>query len=119
MAIKAISTIKPDWYTPQCEEGEDEPTRFKLKPLDGTQYLDVMSEVTTSLDGDIQVTGRGLKLAAKWGVVGWENFSDPETGKEIKYSAVNVPRVPPVILSELVGVILERSELGEDQTKNS
>lgn len=119
MAIKATSVIKPDWYTPEDEKEEESPTRFKLKPLDGIQYMDVMSEVAKNLDGDIQITGRGLKLVVKWGVVGWENFVDPDTGKEIKYSPHNMQRVPPLVLSELVSEILERSEIGEDQTKNS
>ena len=121
MAITAISAIKADWYTPESERDEEETkrTRFKLQPLDGTQYLDVMAQVNTTPNGDIQMSGYGLRMAAKWGVVGWENFADPETGKEMKFNAFTVARIPPVILKELVSEIMDRSELGEIQVKNS
>ena len=107
MAINAITKIAADWYTPESEREEENPTRFKIQPLNGLQHMEVLNDLYKS----------GPFNALRYGLVGWENFSD-ENGKEIKFSAKNIERIPPLLLSELSTEIVNRSELGEDATKN-
>jgi hypothetical protein len=118
MPITAISNLTPEWYTPECEKGVDDPTRFKLKPLDGKEYMEIMSEFRREESGEFTISSRGLHAALKYGLVGWENFMDSH-GKDVKYSPHNLGKVPPIILQELAGEIINRSELGETERKNS
>jgi hypothetical protein len=117
MAITAIDNLSPSWYTPDCEKDEDVPTRFNLRPLDGLEYMEVISEVTKHDSGDFAITSKGMQKAIRSGVVGWENFKG-STGKDIKFSPHNLNKVPPLILQELAGEIIERSELGAEAEKN-
>lgn len=117
MAITAISKLTAEDYIAQSDREDESPTRFRLRPLNGLQYMEVISELSRGDDGQLRISGKGMKLALQYGLVGWSNFRDSD-GKEIKFNPVNVEKIPPVILSELAGEIINRSEIGEDERKN-
>ena len=117
MAITAISRLTTKDYVTEGDKDSDDQTVFKLKPLNGLQYMDVIAELRTDENGEAGLTGKGLGLAIKYGLAGWENFND-EDEKELKFNKLNVSKVPPIVLTELAGEIINRSEAGGEERKN-
>lgn len=115
MAIQALRGVVAEWYTPSSEEGEEKPTRFKLKPLTPPQMESVME---LSAGSGISIPLKNYGEVLKMGVVDWENFDDPETGMPIKASFSNHHRIPSTIRIELGAEIISRSSLSGDQEKN-
>jgi len=118
MSITAISGLTVQDYICAADKESDEPTTFKLKPLSGMHYMEIMAEVTDSGNGEQRISGNGLRLAIKHGLTGWDNFPD-DNGKDLKFNSMNLQKIPPVELAELAGQILSISEVSGAQTKNS
>lgn len=118
MAITLQTKITPQWYTIESEVEEDQPAKFKIKPLDGEQYMEIFAEGEMTRNGDLKLTGLGLKMAVRHGVVGWENIFD-ESGKVLKFSTHNLKKLPMEILSELASEVVNRSSPDEVESKNS
>ncbi len=117
MAIKALPKFIPEWFTPEGQEEESTPTRFKLQGLTGPQLLEVQAESSQSGGGMIMITGRGLNMAVNFGLKDWENFTDAD-GVELPCTRGNIRRIPMEILSELSSKILDISSVSEDERKN-
>ena len=117
MAITAISNLAPFDYVPELDRDSESPTTFKLKPLNGMQYMEVISELKSD-GGETRLSGKGMHLAINHGLVGWDNFSD-DNGKAVKFNPANINKIPPIVLAELAGEIVSKSELGVTETKNS
>lgn len=118
MAITAITNLAPFDYVPESDRDSESPTTFKLTPLNGMQYMEVISEITTDTNGDSRLSGTGMNRAIKYGLTGWENFPD-ENGKAVKFNPIAIRKIPPVILAELAREIVSKSELGVSEQKNS
>jgi hypothetical protein len=110
MAITAIKGIAPDWFEPE-QTGEN-PTRFKLKPLNGLNYLELLA----GLDGQ-KLTARSIDAALQYGLVAWENFKDFD-GNEIEHSVRNFERIPPMTINAIVNEIMNISQLSGEERKN-
>ncbi len=117
MTITAFSGLAPEKYIPRSEREEDSPAEFTLKPLNGLEYMEVIGQLINDEDLGWQITGRGLRIAISYGVIGWTEFNDAD-GKEIKFSKNNVKLLPSVILGELADKIINISEIGEAERKN-
>lgn len=78
MAIKALNPFAPAWYTPRAELGSPNPTRFKIRGLDGTEQGYLVPELTIDpvLRTISGMTGKGLELALAYGLLDWENFAN-------------------------------------------
>lgn len=116
MALTATPKLKSDWFIPESERESDNPTRFKYKPLDSEQFNEVLLHVSKDSD---TITGKGMNLAVHYGLQDWENFLDPDTGKELKFSRMNMKRIPNSIFLDLANTIIKASDLEEDEEKNS
>lgn len=117
MTITALSGLVEQEYIPEDDKDSENPTVFRLKPLNGMQYMEVMSEVKRVGDF-LRVSGDGLKLAIKYGLVGWKDFYD-ENGKDVKFNPHTVLRVPSDVLAELADKIISISRLEGTEIKNS
>lgn len=115
MALNAISKVAPEWYLPESQKEEDEPARIKVRPLTSPQLEEVFEQTENGID----VPMRNYRLVLKYGIVDWENVNDPDTGKALKCTPMNHGRLPVEERIELVGVIIERSQMTEDDRKNS
>jgi len=115
MAIVPTEKMAPAMYTPPDQEGNPDPTRFRLKPLDGMEYLEVMPHIVVK-DGFINYDGEGMVKLIRFGLVGWENFRDD--GEEIPFSPFNVRRLTPLRLQGIAREIANRSQLTEDEAGN-
>lgn len=111
MAITLSNKVAPEQYTPIREKDSENPTTFKLKPLDGFEYLEVIGHA--SADGG-KLTSEGIKLCLKYGLQDATNLQDGKT-KKVK---LDPKRLDPLLLAELAGRIMDISHIGEDERKN-
>lgn len=118
MTIIANDIITTSWYTPKSEEGQSSPTRFKIKPLDGSKALEVRSDTTVNEDGQVLLTGHALNTSVKYGLVGWENFVDSD-GNNIDYTPYAIDKLSASMLEELAGVIIGKTSFTGQARKNS
>jgi hypothetical protein len=117
MTIKALNPLVPFWYTPPEEEGAPNPTRFKLRGLDGTEQGYVMPEltidaVTRTITG---MSGRGLELALAYGLVDWENFENK--AGPVAFSPGNFRLMPIELRVALAMKILTSSYVQAEEKK--
>jgi len=124
MPINAIGELITRKYTPDSEldnDGNpvDGATTFDIRPLSGVDYNRVIAhQKYDPVEQTVSTTGDGVMLALSHGLVGWDGLIDPVTGLSLKYNHVNLNRLPPVIIRELAGKIIEISELGTEAAKN-
>ena len=106
----ALPLITQAPYVSGLEEDkpDNEKTTWTLEPLNGLQVMQTTSNVFATDYHSILMLG--LK--------GWQNFTDGD-GKEIPFSAENIKRIPAPYLQDIAIEILNRSELKDEQIKNS
>ena len=110
MAIKSQPSLAPWWYTPEQDEGE-KMTRFKIKPLNGLEKLDIAGELGSNRFSSAQ------KVALRLGLVDWENLDDPN-GQPVDFKPENFQLLGVDLLADLAQVIIKGTVLSEEQTKN-
>lgn len=118
MAIRALKGLVPEWYTPESEAEETSPAQFKLQPLNGMQYLEVMSNGVVTPDGMFRANHSGRELLLKFGLKDWKNVEDHD-GAPLQFTPANFDYLPPEILTELGNKILTDSTLAGDARKKS
>lgn len=122
MAITACNPLAAFWYTPESEADEENPTRFKIRGLNGDELAQVAPDVNVDMPGDqISIGHKAMRLCLGYGLQGWENFKD-DKGEDVRFyqnSAKNMAMLPYNIQIELAGVIFDSSNLDEEEVKNS
>ena len=118
MALHLQKKVASSWYVLSNQDGEEQPAKIKIKPLDGEQYMEVFTESEQTRGGDLKLTGLGLKMTLRYGVIGWDNIFD-ENGKVLKFSPHNMKKLPMEVLAEVSSEIINISSPDEDETKNS
>lgn len=117
MAIKAINPMEPEWYTPQSEEGQENPTRFRLRGMDGDAMGYIAPEFVIDDHGRVKnLTGKGIALALNYGLVDWENLSNDKG--QVKFNRSNFRLLPYDLRAELASQIIILSAPSEDERKN-
>lgn len=117
MAIKALNPFAPFWYVPRAEQGRENPTRFKIRGLDGAEFGYITPELTVdpALRSVVQVSGKGVDLALQSGLVDWENFSN-DAGP-VAFAVANFGLVPYEVRGELFWKILAASQVQAEEKK--
>lgn len=110
MSIKVKTGLVSWWFTPKQEEG-DQVTRFKLKPLTGSQNLDISAELSAGRISAAQ------KIAIRYGLQDWENLVD-QNDQVVDYSKENIDLLGADILAMLANAILNHSQMDDEQRKN-
>ena len=118
MALYALGTMRAEFFTPESQKDDDNPTRFKIKGVDGANINTVM-EGATFRDDMLFLSASGIRAALKFGLVDWENMLDPETESEIKFKQGKIRLIPWKEQQEIASEIVDRSNLMGEQTKNS
>lgn len=111
MAIKLLNKITPYWYTPESEQSEAKPTRYKMKPL---PQLTLFQARDLIRDGKME---ESLTLVITNSLIDWENQLD-EDGNPVAFDLSEVINLPAEILEELGGNSMNLSELSETERKN-
>lgn len=119
MAIKALNPFAAFWYTPRVEDGAPNPTRFKIRGLDGTEqgYLVPELEFDTTARMIKGMTGRGLELALGYGLVDWENFANDRG--PVAFVPANFGMLDYALRVELAMQILTASYVQPEEKKTS
>lgn len=113
MAIKPLQGITPEWFTPKSEEDSENPTRFRIKPLNSEQLDYVMEGAAMGQNGDVvDISARGKTYALRHGLLEWENF-------DCKFSHANFSKLPWPVRTEIAWKIVEISFMPEEAAKNS
>jgi hypothetical protein len=115
MAIKALTGLVPEWYTPSSEKEADNPARFKLKPLDSMQVVEIQN-YHDEVKGAVKA--EGLYRAFELSLVDWENVFDSQD-RRLKPTRNNIKAIPVEIIAECGAHAITMSYLTEDDEKNS
>lgn len=114
MSITANTGLVPEWFTPESEKGEDDAARFKLKPLDSKQMVEIQTYLTA--EGG-SIGAEGLYRAFEISLLEWENINDGQ-GRPLKSTRTNIKVIPIEIIAECGAHAISISFLTEDETKN-
>lgn len=125
MSIKALNTFSSFWYTPKeedeestQEEGDILQVEFQVCGLNGEQMAHVGPGISVNGD-DVSINYNSLRALIGFGLKGWRNFeNDSGPVKFHKNPAKNMAAMPYELQLELAGVILEASNVGEEERKN-
>jgi len=105
--VQAIKPVIEEEYICRSDCESASPTTFKIKALNGLEFLDAVSGYEVDY----------VKLI-EHGLIGWDNFND-ESGKPISFNKITKAQVPPLVLREIAEKIYGISELMEPERKNS
>ncbi len=113
MAIRAMTGLVPEWFTPEDEKEASEPARFKIKPLDQKQLI----EIQNHRRDDASISPDGLYRSFELSVVDWENVND-QNDKPLKCTRNNFKHIPIEIIAEVGAQAISVSFINEDDEKN-
>ena len=118
MAKKKVSKkLTGDWFTPeQPGVAEASQKSYKWRPMDGLQAMEVLAECRM-VDGDLMPTGTALRLAIGYGLIGWKNYVDDD-GDALSFNRGLVGTIPANHLSQVAMVIINHSNITDDEAKN-
>jgi len=116
--LKALNPLTPDWFTPKAEEGKDNPTRFRIRPLSGVESMDL--ELYKDVEGNTRITGRSARTILRHGLIGWENFGTDAERVDFKPGNPdeNIDRLAQEIADDVVAEIFRRTVMMEAERKN-
>jgi len=106
---KATKKLLEQLYTPPHRAEEDDPPKYRIRPLDSMEALELSPEVEMK-DGSMVYTGKGLVIAVKYGLVG---------GEDNDYSQADKRKLPPFDLNVIAGEIINITNWSGDDAKNS
>ena len=113
MSITALTGLVPEWFTPDSEKEKDDAARFKVKPLDSKQMVEIQMFHRDS--GGI--SPEGLYRAMEISILEWENVLGVNA-KPLKCTRHNVKAIPIEIIAEVGAHAISISFLSEDDEKN-
>ena len=104
---KALHLVTDKEFQSEKDE-DDKKTTWLLRTLTGLEFL--------------RCTSSGYvdhEMIIALGLVGWRDFPDEESGKEIEFSVVNIGLISPLLLQDISFEIQTMSQLGAEERKNS
>lgn len=110
LSLRKLTAV---WYVPEDYKGEDNPPRFKIRPLNSEEYADIAMGATDTGDG-VSIGSSGIKKAVRAGLVDWENIGENEP-----FSLSKISLLPTDIYMEVASEIISISSLQENEIKNS
>lgn len=113
MAIKALTGLVPEWFTPEVEKGSDDAARFKLKPLDSKQMVEIQGHRMN--EGGI--SPEGLYRTFEMALIDWENVNDVQD-RPLKCTRTNIKAIPIEIIAECGAQAIANSFVSEEDEKN-
>lgn len=134
MSTEARTGLVAEWFTPvdqrdaladpDAPESEtnpivevERPTRYRLKPLNGIQFMEIMTYGEHTAGGEFIPTHLGRMLTLRYTLKDWENLD--HKGEPDKFSLPAMHHAPGHHLIECANHIIEVSAPGGDDAKNS
>lgn len=118
MAVQALTGLVAEWFTPSDQADDDAPARYKIKPLNGFQFMEVAQHGVIGTDGSFTPNHKGLLMLLHYGLKDWENVLDHE-GNALPFNLQRTKFIPTPHLVECANEILGRSALEAEAEKNS
>ena len=115
MAITALTGLVAEWFTPKSQEGEPNPARFKVNPLNGEQCNNVMHGVEFGLT-KATLSGEAVRDILAIGLTDWEGVEDSD-GAALECERGNHKFLPPFLRIEIASEIFSNSFLTGDEKK--
>ena len=115
MTLQVNTKLVTEDYIPESEKETTNPATFVLKPLNGSEYLDVMCHMIDDDEGGQRLSRQGIEKIFKYGVKGAINIIDSDN-KPIKDLTPDM--FGPVLLSEIASHVMAISEVTEKERKN-
>lgn len=113
MAIQALTGMVPEWYTLADEKESSDAARFKVKPLDTKEIVELQKFHKD--EGGIEA--EGLYRAFEISVNDWENINGRD-GKPLKCTRSNFKTIPIQVIAEVGAHAIAISFLPEEDEKN-
>ncbi len=108
-----VAKLSPVWYTPDSEEGKDNPIRFQLKPLTPPELDSALFNSTRNERGEVkEFHPNGVQFAMNVGIVDWENVGED-------FSPAKINSIRWAWRQELVTNIVAMGVLAGKEVKNS
>lgn len=114
MAIRILEGLEPEWWTPDNEKEEAQPSAFFLAPLTGPEMLEVQAHFDQVHK---VVTGPGLLAAARIGLKGWRNIVDKKD-ELVPFTKQAIETLDAETLAITGAQIIASSALDEDTEGN-
>lgn len=118
MTTKALTGLVAEWFTPEDQVGDESPTRYKLKPLNGLDFMAVAQHGTVDDEGSFTPNHKGRLLLLTHGLKDWENVID-DKGEPLGFNLARIKFIPTTHLVEISNDLLLKSALGAQAEKNS
>lgn len=118
MTTKALTGLVAEWFTPADQADDETPTRYKLKPLNGLQFMEVAQHGNVDGDGAFTPNHKGRLLLLHHGLKDWENVVD-DKDESLGFNLARIKFIPTTHLVEISNELLMRSALGAEAEKNS
>jgi len=115
MGLQARAKVEPTWFTPEDQEGDPQPSRFKVRPLTAGEQAEVLATMQASGGRATAVTFRECFVR---GVIEIENVTNSE-GKAIRYAQQMITTDLLDTINDVGAHIFNISFLTEDERKNS
>lgn len=115
---KIIEKLAGGWHTPdQPGIAEESKKSYKWKPMDGLQAMKVLAECK-NINGEVIPSGDALEMTIGYGLVGWKNIKNEE-GEALGFNRGLIGKVSANHLGEVAMIILNNSNISDEETKNS
>jgi len=118
MASVTINKLSLRDYILPSQADDTNPTRYKIRPMNGMEHMDVLSITDLDENGHMRYKGPALKKVINYGLKGWENLLNSD-GEEVKFSPAEINNLSPIDLHYIATEIINISELTGDERKNS
>lgn len=107
--------LTPEWFKPAGED-ESNPREFKVRGLNGLEALDITTE-TSFEEGQLKITGRGLRQAVKLGLLDWR--INGVNGEDIEFDRSKISEIEALTLHKIGMRIINKTNMSSSQLGNS
>lgn len=120
MGLQALNLTAREWFTPPGQD-DDNPTRFEVQGLSGSQQAMLAPELGEVGDRDFILPGRAVNMLLRFGLVNWENFNDDKGPIDFipGDATANQDRIPYSLQAQLAAHIFRISQMSADVKKKS
>lgn len=115
MAVRALTGLVAEWFTPSSQEGEAAPARFKIKPLDGEQFNNVMHGIEFSAASAV-LSGAAVRDVLAMSLTDWEGVENTD-GTALECKPINHKYLPGFMRIEIASEVFTKSILTDDEKK--
>lgn len=117
MSENSTSVLLPEWFQPKDDDGNPTKGSFKIRCLNGMEYLELMS-LGTVVGDNFQTNHQGKDFLVRRSLVDWKDMEDA-SGEPLKFSiATAYDHLFGEALLAIANKAFLKASLGEAERKN-